>query len=88
MSTQRALRLVNLKKKVEDLLDNFQTLLLYQEECDSRIERFGDSSQSVRENIEKWIPQLTTDVLLCADANLNEKKGVCSGDSGGPAIIR
>ena len=53
-----------------------------------RIKRLGESSVSVRENIEKWIPQLTTDVLLCADANLNEKKGVCSGDSGFPAIIR
>jgi len=34
------------------------------------------------------MPQLTTDVLFCADANLNNKTGVCSGDSGGPAIQR
>ena len=41
-----------------------------------------------RENIDKWMPQLTTDVLFCADANLNHKTGVCSGDSGGPALQR
>ena len=52
-------------------------------ECDSTIEQFGG-----RTNIERWIPQLTTDVLFCADANLNDKTGVCYGDSGGPAIRR
>ena len=48
----------------------------------------GGLSQSVRENIDKWLPHLTTDVLFCADANLNDKTGVCRGDSGGPAILR
>ena len=52
-------------------------------ECDSTIEQFGG-----RTNIERWIPKLTTDVLFCADANLNDKTGVCYGDSGGPAILR
>ena len=55
-------------------------------ECDDRIEQFG--SKYGRENIERWIPQLTNDVLFCADANLNNKTGVCHGDSGGPAIFR
>ena len=55
-------------------------------ECDDRIEQFGSKSGS--ENIERWIPQLSTDVLFCADANLNNKTGACHGDSGGPAIFR
>ena len=54
-----------------------------QVECDSTIEQFGG-----RTNIERWIPQLTTDVLFCADANLNGKTGICKGDSGGPAVQR
>ena len=54
-----------------------------QVECDSTIEQFGG-----RTNIERWIPQLTTDVLFCADADLNQKIGVCLGDSGGPASLR
>merc|ERR1711860_67548 len=58
------------------------------EECDSRIEIFGESSRLGKENIDKWMAQLTTDVLFCADANLNEKTGVCNTDSGGPAIQR
>ena len=62
--------------------------LLKQEECDARIETFGESSESGKKNIDKWIPQLTTNVLFCADANLNHKTGVCNGDSGGPAIRR
>ena len=53
-----------------------------------RIETFGETSESVRENVDKWMPQLTTDVLFCADANLNAKSGVCHGFSGGPAIKR
>ena len=57
-------------------------------ECDSRIERFGNSSLSGSENKEKWIPRLTADILFCADASLNKKTGVCHGDSGGPAILR
>ena len=57
-------------------------------ECDERIGMFGKSSSPRSGNVEKWMPQLTTDVLFCADANLNIKKGVCSGDSGGPAIRR
>ena len=47
---------------------------------------FGERSGN--ENIDKWIPNLTTDVLFCADANLNDKTGVCRGDSGGPAVQR
>jgi len=54
-------------------------------ECDSRLEIFGESSRS---KIDRWMPQLTTDVLFCADANLNDQVGVCHGDLGGPAIIR
>ena len=57
-------------------------------ECDSKFKRFGESSESVQANIDQWIPQLTTNVLFCADANLNHKAGVCNGDSGGPAIVR
>ena len=57
-------------------------------ECDERIGMFGKSSSPRSGNVEKWMPQLTTDVLFCADANLNIKKGVCNGDSGGPAIRR
>ena len=57
-------------------------------ECDERIEKFGESFSPGSGNVEKWIPQLTTDVLFCADANTNDKTGVCSGDSGGPAIFR
>ena len=57
-------------------------------ECDDRIDRLGESSSSVKHNIDRRIPQLTTDALFCADANLNNKTGVCYGDSGGPAIKR
>merc|ERR1712179_823325 len=58
------------------------------EECDVRFETFGNSSSPQSGNAEKWIPQLTTDVLFCADANLNADSGVCFGFSGGPAIQR
>ena len=57
-------------------------------ECDARIETFGKSSSPQSGNVEKLIPKLFTDVLFCADANLNDKRGVCFGDSGGPAIFR
>ena len=57
-------------------------------ECDSRIKMFGESSRIGKEKIDKWIPNLTADVLFCADANLNDKTGVCIGDSGGPAVQR
>ena len=57
-------------------------------ECDENIEKFGKSSSPRSGNVEKWMPQLSTDVLFCADASLNNKTGVCQGDSGGPAISR
>ena len=57
-------------------------------ECDDKIDKYGKSSSSGKRNIESWIPQLTTDVLFCADASLSNKTGVCQGDSGGPAIQR
>ena len=57
-------------------------------ECDDRIERFGKSSSDASGNVKKWMARLTTDVLFCADATLNDKTGVCIGDSGGPAIFR
>ena len=49
---------------------------------------FGESSGFGRQNIDNWMPQFTTDVLFCADANLNDKTGACNTDSGGPAIQR
>ena len=57
-------------------------------ECNGRIEKFEQSSSPNSENVDKWIPRLFTDVLFCADANTNDKTGVCAGDSGGPAIFR
>ena len=57
-------------------------------ECDDRLERFGKSSSDASGNVKEWMALLTTDVLFCADATLNDKTGVCSGDSGGPAILR
>ena len=53
-------------------------------ECDDKFKNFGESS----ENTGRWIPQLSTDVLFCADADLKDKIGVCRGDSGGPASRR
>ena len=53
-------------------------------ECDDKFKNFGESA----ENTDRWIPQLSTDVLFCADADLNDKIGVCRGDSGGPASLR
>ena len=35
-----------------------------------------------------WFPNLLTPNMFCADSNLDPSKGTCSGDSGGPAIIR
>ena len=57
-------------------------------ECDDKFKTFGESSVKGKTNTDKWIPQLTKDVLFCADADLNEKIGVCRGDSGGPASLR
>ena len=58
------------------------------EECDYRTTSLGKSNSIVRERIEAWMPQLTSDVLFCADADLNPEVGTCRGDSGGPAIER
>ena len=41
-----------------------------------------------RENLDNWVPQLTTDSMFCAGANLNYNTGVGPGDSGGPAVQR
>ena len=71
-------------KEVSQVNVNVRTML----ECDSKIKIFGESSESGQAKINQWIPQLTTNVLFCADANLNHKTGVCFGDSGGPAIVR
>ena len=70
------------------MLELFEERLLWQEECDFKFKQFGESSRIGNINTERWIPQLTTDVLFCADANLNDKAGVCKGDSGGAAIQR
>ena len=58
--------------------------LLLQEECDLTIEMFGESSGSVKQKIDRVIPQLTTDVLFCADANLNDKTACVMGIAGAP----
>lgn len=71
-------------KEVSQVNVNVRTML----ECDSKIKIFGESEESGQSKIDRWIPQLTTNVLFCADANLNQKTGVCFGDSGGPAIVR
>ena len=47
------------------------------------MEKFGESSQLRRERLDNWMPQLTTDVLFCAD-----KTGLCHGSTGGPDIKR
>ena len=57
-------------------------------ECDDKFKKFGESSVKGGKKTDKWIPQLSTDVLFCADADLNDKIGVCRGDSGGPASLR
>ena len=71
-------------KEVSQVNVNVRTML----ECDSKIKIFGESEESGQSKIDRWIPRLTTNVLFCADANLNHKTGVCFGDSGGPAIVR
>ena len=66
------------KKKV----DPFELSTRSKVECDNRIRK------SDPENIEKWMPQYTSNGLFCADNDLKPEIGTCNGDSGGPAIQR
>ena len=53
-------------------------------ECDYKFRNAG--SPSPRDRVTLYMPQLTEDILFCADGNLNTEIGTYKGDSGGPAI--
>ena len=53
-------------------------------ECDYKFRNSG--SPSPRDRVTRLMPQLTEDILFCADGNLNTEIGTCNGDSGGPAV--
>ena len=52
-------------------------------ECDYKFRNAGSFN---RDRVTRLMPQLTEDILFCADGNLNTQIGTCQGDSGGPAI--
>jgi len=64
----------------EKELSQFKLSTLAKETCDKR------SSSNMRK--EEFMPQLSSDVLFCADDLLNREVRTCHGDSGGPAIKR
>ena len=55
-------------------------------ECDYKYN--NTKSVQSRLRVRKFLPDLVSSSLFCADNNLNQRIGVCHGDSGGPSIIR
>ena len=53
-------------------------------ECDYKFRNAGSPSPCDR--VTRLMPQLTEDILFCADGNLNTEIGTYKGDSGGPAL--
>ena len=53
-------------------------------ECDFKFRNAGSPSPCDR--VTRLMPQLTEDILFCADGNLNTEIGTYKGDSGGPAV--
>ena len=51
-------------------------------ECDYKLSNAG-SFQNI---VDILMPQLSEDILFCADASINTQGGTCRGDSGGPAV--
>ena len=52
-------------------------------ECDYKFKNAGSFH---RDKVTRIMPQLSQDILFCADGNLNTEIGTCKGDSGGPAV--
>ena len=55
-------------------------------ECDYKYN--NTKSVQSRLRVRQFLPDLVSSSLFCADNNLNQRIGVCHGDSGGPSIIR
>jgi secreted trypsin-like serine protease len=51
-------------------------------ECDYKLSNAG----SYQNRVDILLPQLSEDILFCADASINTQGGTCVGDSGGPAV--
>ena len=51
-------------------------------ECDYKLSNAG----SYQNRVDILMPQLSEDILFCADASINTQGGTCTGDSGGPAV--
>ena len=51
-------------------------------ECDYKLSNAG----SYQSRVDILMPQLSKDILFCADASINTQIGTCTGDSGGPVV--
>ena len=64
-----------------------KTLTIWKnEDCDKRTISAAESNTQINQWKKLWMPNLTSDVLFCANNPYNPTVGNCNGDSGGPAI--
>ena len=72
--------------KLGEGLEKIEVSVRSKSECDFMYS--NNLSRLDKLRVRKFLPDLVSSSLFCADNNLDQRIGTCNGDSGGPSVIR